>query len=164
MQVSEIMTTGSVAVASHATVAEVWALLRTLGVRQLPVVDEKRQLVGLVSDHELSPPRRPATGDDADDADDAEGPLPNTPVAGLMSASIVFVPLPGSVLNPESGKRSRASTVSTLCCFNILITHDGGWRTSTGSLSSKGFFLAATLPKPKLFNNGWLDSPTPGLL
>src|SRR5262245_15867621 len=70
--------------------------------------------------------------------------------AFLMSPSIVFVPLPGSVLNSESGKRSRASTVSTLCCFNILITHDGGWRTSTGSLSSKGF-LAATLPKPKLF-------------
>src|SRR5581483_9326911 len=82
MQVSEIMTTGSVAVASHATVAEVWALLRTLGVRQVPVVDERRQLLGLVSDHELSPPPRPATGDDLDDAD---GPQPNTPVAGLMS-------------------------------------------------------------------------------
>ena len=70
--------------------------------------------------------------------------------AFLMSASIVFVPLPGAVLNSESGKCSRASTVSTLCCFNILITHDGGWRASTGSLSSIGF-LAATLPKPKLF-------------
>jgi len=86
MQVSEIMTTGSVAVASHATVAEVWALLRTLGVRQLPVVDEKRQLLGLVSDHELSPPPHPADGDDAG-SDDEAGPLPNRPVVGLLGRS-----------------------------------------------------------------------------
>src|SRR5262249_39062126 len=73
--------------------------------------------------------------------------------AFFLSSSIDLTPLPNIIPSAESNKHSKTSTVSTLYCFNILITHDGGRRASTGSLSNKGF-LAATLLKPKLFNMG----------
>ena len=83
MQVSDIMTTGSVTVGAHATVAHARALLLTLGVRQVPVVDDRRRLVGMVSDRTLSPPPRAAT--EGADAAPAQAPPADAPVAGLMS-------------------------------------------------------------------------------
>jgi len=83
MQVNEIMIRGSVAVRSRATVAETWQLLRALGVRQVPVVDDHHRLVGLVSDHDLCPP--PANGLDHDpDGPQPAAPRLSTPVATLM--------------------------------------------------------------------------------
>jgi acetoin utilization protein AcuB len=78
------MTTGSVALGPHATVAEAWAVLRALGVPQVPVVNDQQQLLGLVSDQDLSPPPPDATGD-------ASAPRPDTLVAGLMTRKALFV-------------------------------------------------------------------------
>jgi len=89
MQVNEIMIKGSVAVAARATVAQAWRVLRTLGVRQVPVVDDHQRLVGLVSDHDLAPPPWDAARSDADSEPAAPGP--DAPVAALMGSEAPFV-------------------------------------------------------------------------
>jgi CBS domain-containing protein len=83
MQVNEIMIRGSVAVGCRATAAETWRLLHALGIRQVPVVDERQRLVGLVSDHDLAPPPWTATDPERDGAPAA--PRPDAPVAELMA-------------------------------------------------------------------------------
>src|SRR5437773_72582 len=84
VQVNEIMTTGSVVVGPHATVAEAWAVLRALGVPEVPVVNDQHQLLGLLSDKDLSPRPRDAT-------DDGSAPRPDMLVAGLMTRKALFV-------------------------------------------------------------------------
>jgi acetoin utilization protein AcuB len=90
MQVNEIMIKGSVAVRSRATVAQAWQTLRGLGVRQVPVVDDFQRLVGLVSDHDLSPP--PWDPTERDPRGEPAAPSLDAPVAALMGgAAHLFV-------------------------------------------------------------------------
>jgi acetoin utilization protein AcuB len=88
MQVSEIMTRGPAVVTAQATVADAWDALRSLDVRHLPVVNEEQELVGIVSDRDLSaPPVSPLM-------DQLLGPpVPklDAPVAAVMSASPLSV-------------------------------------------------------------------------
>lgn len=53
MQARDVMTPNPVTVAPHASVAEVWDVMRERGVRHLPVVD-RGALVGMLSDRDLA--------------------------------------------------------------------------------------------------------------
>jgi acetoin utilization protein AcuB len=53
MQAQDVMTSNPVTVPPHASVAEVWDLMRERAVRHLPVVD-RGALVGMLSDRDLA--------------------------------------------------------------------------------------------------------------
>ncbi len=53
MQVNEIMTPRPRTVSTRATVGEAWEALRELHVRHLPVVNEDREIVGILSDRDF---------------------------------------------------------------------------------------------------------------
>lgn len=52
-RVVDVMTTPLVTVGHRTPVEEVWRLMRTRGIRHLPVLDDERQLVGMLTDHDL---------------------------------------------------------------------------------------------------------------
>lgn len=54
MQVHEIMTTSPLSIGLRTSVGEAWETLRTLDVRHLPVINEERELVGIVSERDFA--------------------------------------------------------------------------------------------------------------
>ena len=88
MQVHEIMTTGAVSVRVRTTVGEAWEALQSLDVRHLPVIDENRELVGIVSDRDFGAPPAPAL---MTKLVGSSGPSPDAPVTSIMTAAPLSV-------------------------------------------------------------------------
>lgn len=76
----EWMSTPTVSVSVTATVADALALLRTLDVRHLPVVNERDELVGILSDRDLE---RASSAQDVDAAPDPTA-IGQVPVSTVM--------------------------------------------------------------------------------
>ena len=64
MQIDEIMMRAPRTITSGTTIGEAWDVLGTLELRHLPVTNENRELIGIVSDGEFStwPPTPLSTG------------------------------------------------------------------------------------------------------
>jgi acetoin utilization protein AcuB len=54
MIVQELMTTRPVSVSAETPISQAWEMLRDLDVRHLPVVNQDRELVGILSDRDLA--------------------------------------------------------------------------------------------------------------
>jgi acetoin utilization protein AcuB len=52
-EVAELMKRSLVTIGHRTPLEEAWRLMRTRGIRHLPVLDDERRLVGIVSDHDL---------------------------------------------------------------------------------------------------------------
>jgi CBS domain-containing membrane protein len=92
MRAQDVMTPNPTTVPPHATVAEVWDLMRERAVRHLPVVD-RGSLVGMLSDRDLAhfDLARLLTTEGADALRRELG----TPAVKVMSADVIAV-------NPEA--------------------------------------------------------------
>jgi len=88
MQVNEVMTPAPTVVRESTSVGEAWEMLRSLDVRHLPVVNEDRELVGILSDRDLREPPPPPLMTELLGVQ----PTPlEAPVATVMSASPISV-------------------------------------------------------------------------
>lgn len=88
MIVREIMTHSPLSISSHATVSRAWSALRELDVRHLPVINEDRELVGILSDRDLAVAPR------ASEVTEIIGPgrlQLDQPVATIMSSDVISI-------------------------------------------------------------------------
>lgn len=88
MQAQDVMTANPVTVAPHASVAEVWEVMREQGVRHVPVV-EGGAVVGMLSDRDLAYFDLPRFVT-AESADRLRAAL-STPAVTVMTADVVAV-------------------------------------------------------------------------
>jgi len=88
MLVNEIMTVPAVTITTRTSTGEAWETLRALDVRHLPVVNEDRELVGIVSDRDFSVPPVPPLV-----AELLESPRPpmEAPVTAIMTGDPISV-------------------------------------------------------------------------
>lgn len=89
MQIADIMTPSPTTAKASDSVRRALALLEDQDIRHLPVIDDDRQLVGLVSDRDLREYRLPVLEelDNPEQADD----LMDTPLSELMSGDIISI-------------------------------------------------------------------------
>ncbi len=89
MQIADIMTPSPTTAKASDSVRRALALLEDQDIRHLPVIDDDRQLVGLVSDRDLREYRLPVLEelDNPDQADD----LMDTPLSEVMSGDIISI-------------------------------------------------------------------------
>lgn len=90
MRVQEVMTPNPVTVSPHASVAEVWDLMREHAIRHIPVLDGG-ELVGMLSDRDLA--HFDMAGLLTVEGADALRRALATPVAKVMSPDIIDVDL-----------------------------------------------------------------------
>jgi CBS domain-containing protein len=94
MQAQDVMTPNPTTVPPHASVAEVWDLMRERAVRHLPVVD-RGALVGMLSDRDLAHFDLARLLTTATEGADALRRELGTPAVKVMSADVIAV-------NPEA--------------------------------------------------------------
>jgi len=94
MRAQDVMTPNPTTVPPHATVAEVWDLMRERAVRHLPVVD-RGALVGMLSDRDLAHFDLARLLTTATEGADALRRELGTPAVKVMSADVIAV-------NPEA--------------------------------------------------------------
>lgn len=89
MQIADIMTPSPTTAKASDSVRRALALLEDQDIRHLPVIDDDRQLVGLVSDRDLREYRLPVLEelDNPEQADD----LMDTPLSEVMSGDIISI-------------------------------------------------------------------------
>jgi CBS domain-containing protein len=87
MQVHEVMTSSPFSVTTRTTVRQAWEALQSQDVRHLPVINEERELVGMLSDRDFRAPPPGATGELLG----SSGPSPNAPVAAIMTGAPLAV-------------------------------------------------------------------------
>jgi CBS domain-containing protein len=89
MFVTEIMTEAPQTIRPDETITEAAIVLQSLGIRHLPVVDDRGQLVGMLSDRDLAPVMR--TFLELAEADNMVVPLSGRAVSELMSGGVISV-------------------------------------------------------------------------
>lgn len=91
IKASEIMTPGPAAVSGGARVSDAVRILQTLDIRHLPIVNEQRELIGMLSDRDLRALTFPVSVDDEwlGTAQDALG----SPVSSIMTGDPIAVDL-----------------------------------------------------------------------
>ncbi|MCA9658270.1 MAG: CBS domain-containing protein [Myxococcales bacterium] len=89
MQIRDIMTTSIVTANATDSVRQALTLLEDQDIRHLPVIDDDRQLVGLVSDRDLREYRLPVM-EELDNPDQAEDLL-ETALSEVMSSDVISV-------------------------------------------------------------------------
>ncbi len=89
MQIADIMTPSPITVKSSESVRRAFALLEDQDIRHLPVIDEDRRLVGVVSDRDLREYRLPVL-EELDNPDQAEALL-DTALSEVMSGDVISV-------------------------------------------------------------------------
>jgi len=89
MQIADIMTPSPITAKASDSVRQALALLEDQDIRHLPVIDDERRLVGLVSDRDLREYRLPVLEelDNPDQADD----LMSTSLSEVMSGDVVSI-------------------------------------------------------------------------
>lgn len=88
MNVYELMTPTPVSVTTRTTIRQAWDALQSLDVRHLPVVNEDRELVGIVSDRDFgAPPAPPAM----EQLLGSPRRSPDAPVATIMTGAPLSV-------------------------------------------------------------------------
>lgn len=88
MIVRDVMTHNPFSISSRAPVSRAWSALRELDVRHLPVINEDRELVGILSDRDLAVAPRPS------EVTEIIGPgrlQLDQPVATIMSTDVLSV-------------------------------------------------------------------------
>jgi acetoin utilization protein AcuB len=89
MVAREIMTPKPITVRPRSTVREAVTLLRSLDVRHLPVVDEDRELVGMLSDRDLR--GLPYLSEAVNELAGARTVRLSAPVSAIMSTDVMSV-------------------------------------------------------------------------
>jgi acetoin utilization protein AcuB len=89
MQIRDIMTTTIVTANATDSVRQALTLLEDQDIRHLPVIDDGRQLVGLVSDRDLREYRLPVM-EEIENPDQAEDLL-ETALSEVMSSDVISV-------------------------------------------------------------------------
>jgi len=89
MQIADIMTPSPITAKASDSVRRALALLEDQDIRHLPVIDDDRRLVGLVSDRDLREYRLPVL-EELDNPDQADE-LMDTPLSEVMSGDIVSI-------------------------------------------------------------------------
>lgn len=88
MNARDIMTHDPMTAAMTARVRDALNILQTLEIRHLPVVNEKNELVGMISDRDLRNARIPMT---TDDTRGPNGAYLDAKVTDVMSSDVVTV-------------------------------------------------------------------------
>lgn len=88
MQVHELMTTSPVSIDTRTTISEAWEALQALEVRHLPVINEDRELVGIVSDRDFGTAPSPRLMTELLGEREAS---PRSPVTAIMTAEPLAV-------------------------------------------------------------------------
>ena len=88
MQIDEIMMRAPRTITSGTTIGEAWDVLGTLELRHLPVTNENRELIGIVSDGEFS--TRQATSLSTERLEGGTAPR-DAPVSTIMTGAPISV-------------------------------------------------------------------------